>query len=197
MGSRSCVHCHEDISEFSQVCPRCGTWEPFSPHPSGEADVPAHIDSTTGEEFEGRQEGGSSGLGGFFKDVAINYAIGCGGCLVAIVVVIIIVAVVSICGVRGSGLDRLECQEEYDDFISVFNEDDSPHGRILKVTASQETDRIAWDKRMCPGVAETAKGEFEVWLAVIDETSEDWTFEFQIEPLKSEPLPVSPPDPRQ
>ena len=192
MASRSCVHCHQEISEFAQVCPRCGAWEPFTLLSPSDTDVAASIDLTGDQEVEETRKGW---LGGLLKDVALQYAIGCGGFLAAIVVVIVMVIIVSSCGSGASGYNQLECQDYYDGLMPDMRVDESSEVQILSITANEEKDQIAWNKSICPGVMETTKGKFKIWTIEIEETSTDWFFESEVEWLGPQPIPVSPPAP--
>ena len=198
MAERSCVHCYEEIPESAQVCPRCGTWEPFAPSSSGDAADVARIDLTSDQEAQQTaQQTSKGGLGGFLKDVALQYAIGCGGFLAVIVVAIVVVVVVSSCGGGASGYDQLECQDYYDDLIDEIEFPEPSDVQILKITASKEVDRIAWNKRLCPGVVETTEGNFRIWTFVTEETSTEWFFESAFELMENQPVPLSAPAPQQ
>ena len=131
------------------------------------------------------------------KDVALQYAIGCGGILVAIVFGIVIVVIVSSCASRAPVYNQLDCQDYYDELMIDLEAYENPEVQILKITASKESDDIAWDKRICPAVAETTEGNFSLWSVVIEQTSTEWTFETILEELESPPATVSGPTPRQ
>ena len=177
-----CAHCGEQIAEDTTVCPYCGAFEPFS---TALPEAPEHPEQATAE----RAHNGL--IKGLLQDIGCHLAVGCGG-LVALGVVIALVSVLTVLcgGSQGDyGYDPdtqvVNCQEYVDSAVEAnvgvpwFGDD----VMVLSIKADLKRDRVDWDKRVCPGVAETTDGKYEIWYFVTDYEDEEWTLDFEMRPL--------------
>ena len=89
----TCTYCREDIPDNSTVCVRCGTFDPFSPlatpfEPEDYPEIPPDLEgfpSAPPDEVGVDQDSGGSGCWNFIKDLGCQYALGCGGIVLATV----------------------------------------------------------------------------------------------------------------
>ena len=125
--------------------------------------------------------------------------LGCGGLLAVALIAIIIGLITAFCGGTENdfGYDSetqvIRCQEYIDADLEeseglLWGEDEV---EVFSIQASLQTDRIDWDKNICPGIAETTGGKYEVWYFVVGVDGGEWlTLGYDMKPLESPPESV-------
>ena len=199
----TCSYCSKDIPDDSTVCRHCGAFEPFSsqPHPRDPDDSPAFASDPEGpllesaEDEEVDQGNDGSGCWNFIKDLGCNYAIGCGGILVAAVFGVVIALIAGVCA---GGEREVDCQELHNWAINDpepwgYTETDNPllDFKILEIDSELEKDRPEPGMEVCRGVAQTTDGPESIWF-VFDG---DGSFTVYTGPL-NEPAPAPEPAPK-
>ena len=198
----TCSYCSKDIPDDSTVCRHCGTFDPFSPQPrpldpNDPPVFPSYPDGTlmeSADEEEVDQGSDGSGCWNFVKDLGCNYAIGCGGILVATVIGVVIVLIASVCA---GGEKEVDCQELQSWAVSNSETwEDVDTGtppqdfKILEIAPELEKDHAEPGMEVCPGVAQTTDGLESIWF-VFDE---DGDYTVYTGPL-SEAAPAPAPKP--
>ena len=180
-----CTYCGEQIAEDSTVCPYCGAFEPFS-------GVPA--EAYAEPEPGGAEDARDGFFKGLLKDCGCNLAFGCGGIFVLVVVIALVSVIATFCGGGGEGeygyapeMQEINCQEFLDAAVEssvdyVWGDDEV---EVFSIRANLERDRIDWEKQVCPGIAETSGGKYEVWYFVTDSDDGEWTLEYEMRRLQS------------
>ncbi len=184
-----CAYCGEQLAEDSTVCPFCGAFEPFSAATPGAYAAP---------EQPGTENAREGLFKGTLRDVGCNCAVGCGS-LLAVGVIAVVAAVIAVfCGgsVGDYGYDpetqEVNCQEYLDADVSesadlLWGDDEV---EVFSIRATLKKDRVDWDKQVCPGIAETSGGKYEIWYFVIDKDKGEWNLGYEMRPLKSAATPI-------
>ena len=185
-----CSNCGELMAEGTAVRPHCGISEPTaevaSPHTIppvlGEPDRTQVSDPA---RYAGR--GRPTGVGGLL-------AFGGAGLLVRALVLVaaacFILGAYGLCAILGDGAlsgtesGEYECQALYGDFASSYQRPELDGLGVLSISLTRHTDDLEWDKRVCPAVAETPAGRYNVWIEVTGESATEWEFEFRTEPVE-------------
>ena len=183
-----CTHCGEQIAEDTTVCPQCGAFEPFSG---------IQADSPTERGQASTDSGGKGSFKGLLRDVGCQIAPGCGGMLAVGVVVALVAVIAAFCGGSESGYGYdLETQEincqEYLDAVAEASVDllwGDDEVEVFSITANLKRDRLDWNKQVCPGIAETSGGKYEIWYFVTGKDQSEWSLDYDMRPLQSSGTP--------
>jgi hypothetical protein len=60
---------------------------------------------------------------------------------------------------------------------------------VFSITANLKRDRLDWDKQVCPGIAETSGGKYEIWYFVTGKDQSEWSLDYDTRPLQSSGTP--------
>ena len=186
-----CSNCGEAIAgDTTATCPNCGIPEPTteaaSPHPAPLIQTePDRTQVSDPARYAGR--GRPTGIGGLL-------AFGGAGLLVRALVLVaaacFILGAYGLCAIlgdgalSGTGSGDYECQALYGDFASSIRGPSSTGWEFSPSPSHGHTDDLEWDKRVCPAVAETSAGRYNVWIEVTGESATEWEFEFKAEPVE-------------
>ena len=183
-----CTYCGEQIAEDTTVCPHCGAFDPLSDAPAEVSLEPVQ----TGAEQD--REGFIRGL---LKDLGCQVVLGCGGILGVGVIAALVAVIAAFCGGGGGdfGYDpdtqEINCQEyldsDVDASVGLLWGDDEVE--VFSIRAASERDHIDWGKQVCPGIAETSNGMYEIWYFVTSEGADEWTLDYEMRPLSSRQTP--------
>ena len=185
-----CSNCGELIAEDTTVCPHCDTPEPLAeaapPHPAPLIQAePDRTQVSDPARYAGR--GRPTGIGGLL-------AFGGAGLLVRALVLAaaacFILGAYGLCDIlgdgalSGTGSGDYECQALYGDFASSYQRPELDGLGVQSISLTRHTDDREWNKRVCPAVAETSAGRYNVWIEVTGESETEWEFEFRTEPVE-------------
>ena len=185
-----CSNCGELIAEDTTVCPHCDTPEPLAeaapPHPAPLIQAePDRTQVSDPARYAGR--GRPTGIGGLL-------AFGGAGLLVRALVLVaaacFILGAYGLCAIlgdgalSGTGSGDYECQALYGDFASSYQRPELDGLGVQSISLTRHTDDLEWNKRVCPAVAETSAGRYNVWIEVTGESETEWEFEFRTEPVE-------------
>ena len=200
----TCTYCREDIPDNSTVCVRCGTFDPFSPlatpfEPEDYPEIPPDLEgfpSAPPDEVGVDQDSGGSGCWNFIKDLGCQYALGCGGIVLATVIGVIIVLIATVCGGEDGMVDCQDLHDEAMDSTMGWVDEDTgetlPDFRILEITSDVDQGSTEPGVEICRGVAQTTDGAESIYYIYENDSS----FSIYTEPL-DEPSPVTAPAPRR
>lgn len=181
MALKPCLYCGEDVEEDTTVCPHCHTFGPFeSSLPAASVDMLSDL-SEECDPHGGKAQGWFKDL---LKDVGCNYAIGCGGLIIAVAIAIAFAAIISMCS--DGRPKEFNCQELHDwamepkDWESTDTGQPLDDFRILEIIPDPDAETVAEHGAFCQGTAQTTDGEHLIWYQLEDDGSVS---------LVAEPLP--------